>query len=45
MLADVQFSGRLAELGQPLIKKKADAFVAEFTQNLQKAIAKEETPA
>jgi carbon monoxide dehydrogenase subunit G len=45
MLADVQFSGRLAELGQPLIKKKADAFVAEFTQNLQKAIAKEGTPA
>jgi carbon monoxide dehydrogenase subunit G len=39
MLADVQFSGRLAELGQPLIKKKADSFVAEFTQNLQKAIA------
>jgi carbon monoxide dehydrogenase subunit G len=36
--ADVQFSGRLAELGQPLIKKKADAFVQEFAQNLRKAI-------
>jgi carbon monoxide dehydrogenase subunit G len=39
LLADVTFSGRLAELGQPLIKKKADSFVAEFTQNLRKAIA------
>ena len=45
MLADVQFSGRLAELGQPLIKKKADAFVAEFTQNLRNAIAKEQATA
>ena len=38
LLADVQFSGRLAELGQPLIKKKADSFVQEFAQNLRKAI-------
>jgi carbon monoxide dehydrogenase subunit G len=39
LLADVKFSGRLAELGQPLIKKKADSFVQEFAQNLRKAIA------
>ena len=39
IVADVQFAGRLAELGQPLIKKKADSFVAEFAQNLRKAIS------
>lgn len=39
IIADVQFAGRLAELGQPLIKRKADAFVAEFAQNLRKAIS------
>jgi uncharacterized protein len=38
VLADVQFSGRLAELGQPLIKRKADSFVQEFAQNLRKAV-------
>lgn len=37
--ADVQFSGRLAELGQPLIKRRADAMVKEFATNLQKALA------
>ena len=36
--ADVQFSGRLAELGQPLIKRKADAMVKEYAANLQKAL-------
>ncbi|MPZ49543.1 MAG: hypothetical protein GEU75_09640 [Dehalococcoidia bacterium] len=41
VLADVQFSGPLAGLGQPLIKKKADAMVAEFAENLRKAIAAE----
>jgi hypothetical protein len=35
--ADVQLSGRLAELGQPLIKRKAEAMVQEFAANLQKA--------
>lgn len=35
--ADVQFSGRLGQLGQPLIKKKADSMVKEFTENLKKA--------
>jgi carbon monoxide dehydrogenase subunit G len=37
--ADVQFSGRLAELGQPLIKRKADAMVQEFAENLRRAFA------
>ncbi len=36
--ADVQFSGRLGQLGQPLIKKKADSMVKEFTENLKKAV-------
>lgn len=39
LVADVQFSGRLAELGQPLIKRKADSFVQEFAQNLSKALS------
>jgi carbon monoxide dehydrogenase subunit G len=39
LLADVQFSGRLAELGQPLIKRKADSFVQEFAENLRKALS------
>ena len=33
--ADLQFSGRLGELGQPLIRRKADAMLEEFTENLQ----------
>ena len=33
--ADLQFSGRLGELGQPLIRRKADAMLEEFTANLQ----------
>ncbi len=37
--ADVQFSGRLAELGQPLIRRKADAMVKEFAINIQKALS------
>ena len=36
--ADVQFSGRLGQLGQPLIKKKADSMVREFTENLENAV-------
>lgn len=39
MLADVQFSGRLAELGQPLIKRKSDSMVKEFAENLKKALS------
>lgn len=37
--ADVIFSGRLAELGQPLIKRKADAFVKDFATNVQRALS------
>mgnify|MGYP001365470082 CR=1 FL=1 len=36
--ADVNFLGRLGQLGQPIIKKKSDAMVQEFTENLKKAI-------
>ena len=35
--ADVQFSGKLGQLGQPLIKKKADSMIREFTENLRRA--------
>ena len=35
--ADVQFSGKLGQLGQPLIKKKADSMIREFTDNLRRA--------
>lgn len=38
--ADVQFSGALAGLGQPLIKKKADSMVQEFAENLRRAVAR-----
>ncbi len=34
--ADVQFMGRLGELGQPLIKRKADAIFQEFAENLKR---------
>lgn len=37
--ADVQFSGRLAQLGQPLIRRKAEAMVQEFTANLKQVFA------
>ena len=37
--ADIQFSGRLAELGQPLIRRKADSMVRDFAKNLQRALA------
>ncbi len=36
--AEVQFSGRLGQLGQPLIKKKADSMVKEFMENLRRAV-------
>jgi carbon monoxide dehydrogenase subunit G len=39
IIADVNFAGRLAELGQPLIKRKADSFVAEFAENLRRAVS------
>ena len=37
--ADVQFSGRLGQLGQPLIKKKADDMVQEFAEGLKRAVS------
>ena len=37
--ADVQFSGRLAGLGQPLIKHKADSMVREFAENVRREIS------
>ena len=37
--ADVQFSGRLAGLGQPLIRRKADSMVHEFAENLRSKFA------
>ena len=36
--ADVQFMGRLGELGQPLIKRKANTILQEFAENLKKAV-------
>jgi len=39
IIADVTFAGRLAEMGQPLIKRKADSFVGEFAENLRKAVS------
>jgi carbon monoxide dehydrogenase subunit G len=37
--AEVTFSGALGGLGQPVIRKKADAMVQEFAENLRKAVA------
>ncbi|MBI2170645.1 MAG: SRPBCC family protein [Chloroflexi bacterium] len=37
--ADVQLMGRLGELGQPLIKRKADAIFKEFGENLAKLVS------
>lgn len=38
IVADVQFSGRLSELGQPLIHRKADQMVEAFGANLRRAV-------
>jgi carbon monoxide dehydrogenase subunit G len=37
--ADVHLSGRLGQLGQPLIRRKADAMVREFAENVREALA------
>ena len=37
--ADVQFMGRLAHLGQAIIKRKADSIVKEFAENLKESVA------
>ncbi|MCL6594323.1 MAG: hypothetical protein K6T31_10130, partial [Alicyclobacillus sp.] len=34
ILADLAIAGKLGELAQPLIKRKADQIVREFSQNL-----------
>jgi carbon monoxide dehydrogenase subunit G len=39
--ADVHFSGPLAGLGQPVIRKKAEAMIQEFAANLKQALAAE----
>jgi len=36
---DLAILGKIGELGQPVIKKKADAILAEFARNLQTALA------
>ena len=36
---DTTFIGRLAELGQPIIRRKAQSTIQEFARNLQKEIS------
>lgn len=36
---DITILGRIGELGQPLMKRKADQVMAEFAANLQRALA------
>ena len=38
IVSDVQFLGRLGEMGQPLIRKKAASTIQEFATNLQQAV-------
>lgn len=37
--SDVAIAGRLGELGQPLIRRKADQLVREFVEQVQKLVA------
>jgi carbon monoxide dehydrogenase subunit G len=37
--SDVQVMGRLGELGQPIIRRKADELMREFTTNLEREVA------
>ena len=37
--SDVQILGRIGELGQPLIKRKADEIMSAFAQNLAKTVS------
>lgn len=39
--ADVKFMGRLGEMGQPIIKRKADSMIQGFARNLVQAAAGE----
>ena len=36
--ADIQFSGRMGQLGQSIIRKRADSMVHEFTENLKNTL-------
>jgi carbon monoxide dehydrogenase subunit G len=38
--SDVQVIGRLGELGQPIIKRKADELMREFATNLERELAR-----
>ncbi len=37
--SDVSFLGKLGELGQPVIRRKADSVIQEFARNLRQAAA------
>lgn len=37
--SDVTILGRIGELGQPIVKRKADQVMSEFATNLQRALA------
>lgn len=37
--SDISFLGKLGELGQPVIRKKADSIIQEFASNLRQAVA------
>ena len=37
--SDISFLGKLGELGQPVIRKKADSVIQEFARNLRQAVA------
>jgi carbon monoxide dehydrogenase subunit G len=39
MSADIQFIGRLGELGQPLIKRRAETMFKDFAENLRKEVS------
>ena len=38
METDVKISGKIGEFGQPIIRKKADAILKEFVQNIRKQL-------
>jgi carbon monoxide dehydrogenase subunit G len=40
--ADVQFIGRLGEMGQPLIRRKADSMINDFARNLERLATEKE---
>jgi len=40
--ADVQLMGRLGQLGQPLIKRKAESTIRQFAENLRAAVSASE---